>query len=214
MQTTPNSNRTHIIFLGSTNAGKSSLLNAVTEQEISIVSDIKGTTTDSVKKAMELIPFGPVLFIDTAGFNDNSELGKLRIEKTIKEIKKSDFAIYVIDGNDFNKKIYLLPVKNIVYKGNDPEVDSYSGFFDNNKVHKTKLDEILKENNIDTLYILGLATDYCVKFTVLDALSLGYKVYLVSDGCKGVNINPDDSEKAVEEMKNAGAVIIKSCEIL
>ena len=106
MQITPNSNRTHIIFLGSTNAGKSSLLNAITEQEISIVSDIKGTTTDSVKKAMELIPFGPVLFIDTAGFNDNSELGKLRIEKTIKEIKKSDFAIYVIDGNDFNKKIY------------------------------------------------------------------------------------------------------------
>lgn len=106
MQTTPNSNRTHIILLGSTNAGKSSLLNAITEQEISIVSHIKGTTTDSVKKAMELIPFGPVLFIDTAGFNDDSELGKLRIEKTIKEIKKSDFAIYVIDGNDFDEKIY------------------------------------------------------------------------------------------------------------
>ncbi len=106
LNNTPNSNRTHIIFLGSTNAGKSSLLNAITEQEISIVSDIKGTTTDSVKKAMELIPFGPVLFIDTAGFNDESELGKLRIEKTIKEIKKSDFAIYVIDGNEFDEKIY------------------------------------------------------------------------------------------------------------
>lgn len=104
MQITPNSNRTHIIFLGSTNAGKSSLLNAITEQEISIVSDIKGTTTDSVKKAMELIPFGPVLFIDTAGFNDDTELGKLRIEKTLKEIKKSDFAIYVIDGNNFDEE--------------------------------------------------------------------------------------------------------------
>lgn len=106
MQTTPNSNRTHIILLGSTNAGKSSLLNAITEQDISIVSHIKGTTTDSVKKAMELIPFGPVLFIDTAGFNDDTELGKLRMEKTVKEIKKSDFAIYVIDGNDFDEKIY------------------------------------------------------------------------------------------------------------
>ncbi len=104
MQITPNSNRTHIIFLGATNSGKSSLLNAITEQEISIVSDIKGTTTDSVKKAMELIPFGPVLFIDTAGFNDNTELGKLRIEKTLKEIKKSDFAIYVIDGNNFDEE--------------------------------------------------------------------------------------------------------------
>lgn len=104
MQTTPNSNRTHIIFLGATNSGKSSLLNAITEQEISIVSDIKGTTTDSVKKAMELIPFGPVLFIDTAGFNDDTELGKLRIEKTLKEIKKSDFAVYVIDGNSFDEE--------------------------------------------------------------------------------------------------------------
>lgn len=106
MNTTPNSNRTHIVLLGSTNAGKSSLLNAITEQNISIVSDIKGTTTDSVKKAMELIPFGPVVFTDTAGFNDNSELGKLRVEKTIQEIKKSDFAIYVIDGNNFEKNIY------------------------------------------------------------------------------------------------------------
>lgn len=106
MQNTPNSNRIHIIFLGAVNAGKSSLLNAVTEQEISIVSNIQGTTTDSVKKAMELIPFGPVLFIDTAGFNDDTELGKLRIEKTLKEIKKSDFAVYVVDGNNFDINIY------------------------------------------------------------------------------------------------------------
>ena len=103
---TPNSNRTNIVIIGSTNAGKSSLLNAILEQDISIVSNIVGTTTDSVKKAMELLPFGPVLFIDTAGLNDKSELGKLRIEKTINEIKKADFGIFVIDGNNFNKKEY------------------------------------------------------------------------------------------------------------
>ena len=123
---TPNSNRTHIIILGDTNAGKSSLLNAITEQDISIVSTIKGTTTDPVKKAMELIPFGPVLFIDTAGFNDNSELGKIRIDKTISEIKKSDFAIYVLDPNNFDLdeykkqisflKKYNLPYINVVNK--------------------------------------------------------------------------------------------------
>lgn len=106
METTPNSNRFKITIIGSTNAGKSSLLNAITEQEISIVSDVKGTTTDSVKKAMEFLPFGPVLFIDTAGFNDDSKLGTLRIEKTIKEIKSSDFVIYVIDGRNFNLKLY------------------------------------------------------------------------------------------------------------
>ena len=106
MQNTPNSNRINIAIIGSTNAGKSSFLNSITEQEISIVSDVKGTTTDSVKKAMELIPFGPVLFIDTAGLDDETELGKLRIEKAIKEIKKSDFAIYVIDGNNFSERDY------------------------------------------------------------------------------------------------------------
>ena len=106
MQNTPNSNRINIAIIGSTNAGKSSLLNSITDQEISIVSDVKGTTTDSVKKAMELIPFGPVLFIDTAGLDDETELGKLRIEKAIKEIKKSDFAIYIIDGNNFSERDY------------------------------------------------------------------------------------------------------------
>lgn len=106
MQTTPNSNRFKITIVGATNAGKSSLLNAITEQEISIVSEIKGTTTDSVKKAMEFLPFGPVLFTDTAGFNDNSKLGQLRIEKTLKEIRNSDFIIYVIDGTEFDFSLY------------------------------------------------------------------------------------------------------------
>lgn len=144
MQTTPNSNRTHIIFLGSTNAGKSSLLNAVTEQEISIVSDIKGTTTDSVKKAMELIPFGPVLFIDTAGFNDSSELGKLRIEKTIKEIKKSDFAVYVIDGNDFDENIYKENL-NLLKKYNLPFITVINKEETLSEGKKEELKNILKE---------------------------------------------------------------------
>ena len=144
MQTTPNSNRTHIIFLGSTNAGKSSLLNAVTEQEISIVSDIKGTTTDSVKKAMELIPYGPVLFIDTAGFNDSSELGKLRIEKTIKEIKKSDFAVYVIDGNDFDENIYKENL-NLLKKYNLPFITVINKEETLSEGKKEELKNILKE---------------------------------------------------------------------
>lgn len=141
----------------------------------------------------------------------NTKIGELGILNGLPQVWWPNHCIENTKGSELHKE--LLPIKNIVYKGNDPEVDSYSGFFDNNKVHETNLNKILKENNIDTLYILGLATDYCVKFTVLDALSLGYKVYLVADGCRGVNINPDDSEKAMQEMKNAGAVIIKSCEI-
>lgn len=119
MNTTPNSNRKHIGIFGKTNAGKSSLLNAILEQDLSIVSNIPGTTTDAVTKAMELLPFGPVLFIDTAGLNDKSELGELRVKKTIKELKRTDLALYITDGtiDDFefyeemkkNFKIYNIP---------------------------------------------------------------------------------------------------------
>ncbi len=121
MTNTPNSNRTNIVILGDTNAGKSSLLNAITEQDISIVSEIKGTTTDSVKKAMEFLPFGPVLFIDTAGLDDKGKLGKLRIEKAENEIKKSDFGIYVIDGSNFEKEKYQEKI-NLLRKYNLPHI--------------------------------------------------------------------------------------------
>lgn len=141
-----------------------------------------------------------------------TNVGELGTLNGLPQVWWPDHCVENTKGSEFYPE--LLPITNVVYKGNDPEVDSYSGFYDNNKVHETELNRILKEKNIDTLYILGLATDYCVKFTTLDALSLGYKVFLVADGCRGVNINPDDSEKAMEEMKNAGAVIINSSEIL
>ncbi|MDR1832077.1 MAG: bifunctional nicotinamidase/pyrazinamidase [Fusobacteriaceae bacterium] len=95
----------------------------------------------------------------------------------------------------------------VILKGEHPEVDSYSAFFDNNKAWKTGLDEWLRSRQVETLYVLGLATDYCVKFTVLDALSLGYDVRLIADGCRGVNVRPSDSADAIREMKAAGAVI-------
>ena len=81
MNSTPNANRKHVAIFGKTNAGKSSLINSICGQEIAIVSKIAGTTTDPVFKAMELISIGPVLFIDTAGLDDKSEVGKLRIKK-------------------------------------------------------------------------------------------------------------------------------------
>lgn len=98
MNNTPSSNRLHIAFFGQTNAGKSSLINAVTDQNIALVSDVKGTTTDPVYKAMELLPIGPVMLIDTAGLNDNTELGHLRKEKTMAVLNKTDVALIVFDG--------------------------------------------------------------------------------------------------------------------
>jgi [FeFe] hydrogenase H-cluster maturation GTPase HydF len=94
----PQSERTHIAFIGKRNVGKSSLVNKFIGQDLVIVSDVPGTTTDPVKKSMELLPFGPVVIIDTAGIDDVGELGKKRINKTIKIISESDFAILVLDS--------------------------------------------------------------------------------------------------------------------
>lgn len=106
MNTTPQGNRTHIGIFGETNAGKSSLFNAITNTDISIISDVEGTTTDPVKKAMELLPFGPIMLIDTAGINDTSKLGNERVGKTLEVLSKIDYALYVADVSNFNKTHY------------------------------------------------------------------------------------------------------------
>lgn len=98
MNNAPTANRIHIGFFGCRNAGKSSLVNAITNQEISIVSDIKGTTTDPVSKSMELLPLGPVVIIDTPGIDDFGLLGELRVRKTKQILNKTDIAVLIIDG--------------------------------------------------------------------------------------------------------------------
>jgi nicotinamidase/pyrazinamidase len=101
-------------------------------------------------------------------------------------------------------------ITEVFRKGTDPAIDSYSGFFDNGHRKSTGLGDWLKARDITDVVVLGLATDYCVKFTTLDARQLGFNVTVVADGCRGVNINPDDSAKALEEMRAAGASIVES----
>ena len=96
----PRSERLHIGIFGRCNAGKSSLLNAITGQEIAVVSEVKGTTTDPVYKAMELLPIGPVVLIDTPGIDDEGDLGALRIEKTKQILRKTDLALLVVDAKE------------------------------------------------------------------------------------------------------------------
>ncbi len=92
------------------------------------------------------------------------------------------------------------------YKGTDLNIDSYSAFFDNDKEHETELDHFLREKGVTKLYIAGLTTDFCVKFSALDALDLGYEVVVIKDACRAVH----DEKGALEEMKQAGAQIITS----
>ena len=99
LNATPSANRTHIGFFGCRNAGKSSVVNAVTGQELCIVSDTKGTTTDPVQKAMELLPLGPVVIIDTPGYDDEGDLGMLRVQRTRQVLNKTDVAVLVVDAS-------------------------------------------------------------------------------------------------------------------
>lgn len=110
MNDTPNSNRTHISIFGRTNAGKSSIINSIANQNVAIVSDKAGTTTDPVKKAIEINKIGACVIVDTAGFNDNGDLGLLRIEKTKKIAEKTDIALLVFDCNIKNND-YILELK-------------------------------------------------------------------------------------------------------
>ena len=101
LQTTPQSERVHISFFGRRNAGKSSLMNAIAGQPVSLVSDIPGTTTDPVRKTMEILPLGPVVLLDTAGLDDEGELGAMRVERTQEVIRETDIALVVLSGKVF-----------------------------------------------------------------------------------------------------------------
>ncbi|QYE99168.1 [FeFe] hydrogenase H-cluster maturation GTPase HydF [Paraclostridium sordellii] len=130
MNITPNANRKHIGIYGNTNSGKSSLMNAILGQDISLVSSVEGTTTDPVQKAMELIPFGPILLIDTAGLEDKTELGEARIKRSYDYLNRLDFAIYVVDG------------KNI-------DIDTYKTW--KRQANKYNIGHIIVVNKLDTL---------------------------------------------------------------
>ncbi|WP_294341245.1 [FeFe] hydrogenase H-cluster maturation GTPase HydF [uncultured Clostridium sp.] len=159
MEKTPNANRKHIVIYGKTNAGKSSLINAILGQNISLVSEKEGTTTDPVSKASEMIPVGPVLFIDTAGLGDNSSLGKMREKRTLEILKRTDIAIYVMDINDMDfiqydkmkRKFNDLDIPYILVINKIDTVDSYKKNTIIDKYKESKLISTYSGEGIDKL---------------------------------------------------------------
>jgi nicotinamidase/pyrazinamidase len=117
-------------------------------------------------------------------------------------------------GADFHPQLDRKKWAAVFQKGTNPTVDSYSGFFDNHRRQDTGLSAFLKGQGVDTIYVTGLATDYCVKYTVLDSLSEGFDTYLVEDATKGVNLSPYDSERAITDMSIAGCAIIDSYSVI
>jgi len=110
-------------------------------------------------------------------------------------------------GAEFVKELNTKKITRVFQKGTDAAIDSYSGFFDNGHRKATGLGDYLKQKGVDDVYVLGLATDYCVKFTALDARTLGFKTYFVEDASRGVNLNPNDVANAIAEMKKAGVIV-------
>ncbi len=116
-------------------------------------------------------------------------------------------------GADFHPALDISGLDGVFQKGTNPNVDAYSGFFDNGRVHATGLAQFLNGRGVGTVFICGLATDYCVKWTALDALSLGFETFVLSDATRGVNLLPTDSENALLEIVAAGGKVITSAQI-
>jgi nicotinamidase/pyrazinamidase len=113
-------------------------------------------------------------------------------------------------GAEFHAELDRARITEIFHKGTDPAVDSYSGFFDNGKRKATGLADWLRSRWVQQVYVMGLATDYCVRATALDARALGFDVWLVQDGCRGVELKAGDSDRAIAELRGAGCAIVES----
>ena len=116
-------------------------------------------------------------------------------------------------GAEFHRDLDDSAIDKVFRKGTDTGIDSYSGFFDNGHRKSTGLGDYLKDKGVSDVYVLGLATDYCVKFTALDAAELGFSTYLIEDACRGVNLKPGDVDKAKDAMRTAGIKIINSGQV-
>lgn len=117
-------------------------------------------------------------------------------------------------GAEFAPGWNLTKIDKVIYKGIDKDIDSYSTFFDNGHRRSTGLDHYLKDKGIKELYIAGLATDYCVKYSVMDALHLGFNVYVIKEACRGVNLRSNDSKEAFEKMSCAGATLVSFTDMM
>ncbi len=116
-------------------------------------------------------------------------------------------------GAELAGGVFRNRIEAVFYKGTDPEVDSYSAFFDNRRKRSTGLADYLLKKGLSDLYFAGLATDYCVLYSVLDSLEMGFRTWVILDACRAVNLNKGDEQRAVEKMRSKGAVMVLSSEI-
>ena len=147
-------------------------------------------------------PVGHVSFAST----HKKKVGEKIVVSSGEQILWPDHCVQYSKGSDFPSSLRTEKISHIVYKGSDLAVDSYSAFFDQNRAHSTDLYEYLRIHKIDHLYVVGLATEYCVRATVMDALTLGFKVTVIEKGCMG--LDPTTAKEALSDMQKGSATIV------
>ncbi len=209
MDKTPKGNRLHIGIFGDTNVGKSALFNAITETHISIVSEEKGTTTDPVRKAMELLPAGPVVFIDTAGLKDVSKLGNERIIKTFEILEEVDFALYLVDSNNIDLSSFNLMKEEF----NSKKIPYLVVFTKNDDAHKieTELKDYISISINDDASIEKLRTKVAAMLVNQTDKEIDLMEGLLPEGSTVVLVVPVDSEAPKGRLILPQVQVIRSC---
>lgn len=236
MHATPSANRIHIGFFGCRNAGKSSLVNALTNQPLAVVSDVKGTTTDPVLKAMELLPLGPVVIIDTPGYDDQGDLGSLRVQKTRQVLNRVDIAILVVDGtkgmNDKDRELWDRIQKKgipslIVYTKKDllaadapvPSLCVSTTTKENMEYLKEQIGQLKKEINQDQVLLEDLihAKETVVLVIPIDESAPKGRLILPQQlvlrnlldiGAIGLTCQPEQLQATLQSLKEKPALVI------
>lgn len=149
-----------------------------------------------------------------ASNNPGKQIGEMSELGGLPQILWPVHCVQDTPGAEFVTELNMSNITRIFVKGTDKGIDSYSGFFDNGHKKSTGLHNFLKEKEVKRVFVMGLALDYCVKYTALDAANLGFKTYLVEDGCRGVGLAENDIPDSLEEMRENGIIIINSQEIM
>ena len=145
-----------------------------------------------------------------ASQHEHADVGTVIALDGLDQVLWPDHCIEGTPGVAFPEELRTDLIDRVFTKGGDPMVDSYSGFFDNDRRHATGLAAFLRDHGVIAVSVLGLATDYCVKFTALDAVAEGFDTTLVLDGCRGVNLNPGDVDAAIADLRDRGVSIERS----
>lgn len=176
---------------------------------VPLINDLMMLPFDVVVACKDWHPSHHVSFASTHGKKAGDKVEVQGLEQVL----WPDHCVQNTPGSTWAPGLKASLIAKVFLKGTDPQVDSYSAFFDNARLHSTGLADYLRAREIQNVFIVGLATDYCVKCSALDALELGFGVYLVLDACRGVEWTPGEVDRAVEVMTKAGAKIISSATV-